>query len=70
MGLAGLLGGKKKKRVKRGGRRYNKKNNNESFSIFSTNAAGLKFKIQSLKNEINACNAAVFTIQESHFNKK
>ena len=70
MGLAGLLGGKKKKRVKRGGRSYKKKNNNESFSIFSTNAAGLKFKIQSLKNEINACNAAVFTIQESHFNKK
>ena len=70
MGLAGLLGGKKKKRVKRGGRRYNKKNNNESFSIFSTNAAGLKFKVQSLKNELKNCQAAVFSIQESHFVKK
>ena len=54
--------------MKRGGRKY--KSRNESFSIFSTNAAGLKFKVQSLKNEINLSNAAVFTIQESHFNKK
>ena len=38
--------------------------------MFSANAAGIKFKTQSLKNEIKASNAAVFTIQESHFSKK
>ena len=59
---------KNKKRVKRGGRKFNKKN--ESFTIFSTNAAGLKKKVHSLKNEIKKSNAAVFTIQESHYNKK
>ena len=38
--------------------------------IFSTNAAGLKFKIESLKNEITNTNAAIFTVQETHFEKK
>ena len=67
--LGGVLNKKKnKKRVKRGGRKFNKKN--ESFTIFSTNAAGLKKKVHSLKNEIKKSNAAVFTIQESHYNKK
>ena len=32
--------------------------------------AGLKNKIQSLKHEIKAAKAAIFTIQESHFSKK
>ena len=39
-------------------------------NIFSTNAAGLKNKLQSLKNELKSLNAAIFTIQESHFSKK
>ena len=38
--------------------------------MFSTNAAGLKSKVQSLKNEIKCTNAAVFTVQETHFPKK
>ena len=66
--MGGLLENKKKQRVKRGGRKYKK--NNKSLSIFSTNAAGLKFKVQSLKNELKNCQAAVFSIQESHFAKK
>ena len=68
LGVGGLLENKKKQRVKRGGRKYKK--NNKSLSIFSTNAAGLKFKVQSLKNELKNCQAAVFSIQESHFAKK
>ena len=39
-------------------------------NIFSANAAGLKYKIQSLKSEIAATNAAIFTVQESHFEKE
>ena len=54
--------------MKRGGRKFKKKN--ESLIVFSTNAAGLKTKVQSLKNELNNSNAGVFTIQESHFGKK
>ena len=38
--------------------------------MFSTNAAGLKCKMQSFKNQIKKPNAAIFTIQESHFGKK
>ena len=44
--MAGLL--KNKKKVKRGGRKFKKKN--ESLIVFSTNAAGLKLKVKSLKN--------------------
>ena len=67
--VGGLLNEKKnRKRVKRGGRKFSK--NKESFTIFSTNAAGMKKKVQSLKNEVKNSNAAVFTIQESHYNKK
>ena len=58
----------KQKRIKRGGRRQ--KHKSENLTIFSTNAAGLKNKSPSLRNEINSLNAAVFTIQETHFNKK
>ena len=54
------------KRTKRGkgGKRE------ESLKIFSTNAAGLKNKLQSFKNELNHTNAGIFTIQETHFKKK
>ena len=38
--------------------------------MFSTNAAGLKAKAESFKNELINSNSAIFTIQESHFNKK
>ena len=39
-------------------------------SVFSTNAAGLKSKILNCKNEIKHFDAAIFTIQETHFVKK
>ena len=52
------------RKVKGGGRKI--KNKIENLSIFSTNAAGLKNKIESFKNELQKSNAAIFT----HFNKK
>ena len=58
----------KKKKVKRGGRKF--KHKNENLKIFSTNAAGLKNKANSLKNEIKNLNAGIFTVQETHYNKK
>ena len=39
-------------------------------NIFSTNAAGLKNKLQSFKNELNHTSAGIFTVQETHFKKK
>ena len=57
----------KYKKIRRGGGG----NQNQQFvTLFSTNAAGLKHKVQSLKNEIKTKNCAIFTIQESHFQKK
>ena len=38
--------------------------------MLSTNSAGLKSQMESLKNEVKSLNAAVFTVQETHFNKK
>ena len=38
--------------------------------MFSTNAAGLKNKLQSFKSELKHFDASVFTVQETHFNKK
>ena len=43
---------------------------NECLNIISANSQGLKLKMPSLKNEIKNLNAAVFTIQETHFSKK
>ena len=59
---------KKLRRTKRGGRKFKYKN--ENVTIFSNNAAGLVTKTQSLKSEIKSLKAAIFTIQETHFNKK
>ena len=64
--MAGLLKRKGKKKIKRGGR----KNKNQSFVLFSTNAAGMKCKMESLKSELKSQNVAAFTIQETHFPKK
>ena len=57
--------GRKKQKV--GGRKQTK---SEPLVIFSTNAAGLHKKVNSLKKELNESNAAVFTIQETHYAKK
>ena len=56
----------KKNKVRRG----KGKQKEISFNIFSNNVAGLKRKLQSLKSEIQSTNAGLFTIQESHFEKK
>ena len=56
----------KKKKTKRGGRI----NKNQSLVILSANSEGLKPKIVSLKNEIKLVNAAIFTLQETHFSRK
>ena len=56
----------RKPKVKRGGKKYK----NQSLVLFSANAEGLKPKIESLKNELNDLNVAVFTIQETHHTKK
>ena len=57
---------KRKNKTKRG-----KKSKKERFvNIFSTNAAQLKGKINSFKNELKETNAAVFTVQETHCRRK
>ena len=58
----------KNKRTKRGGRKRNHKS--ENFVIFSANAAGLKYKCDSLKSVVKGVNAAICTVQATHFVKK
>ena len=55
-----------KKVVQRG------KSNRKSIrlNIFSTNAASLKSKLKSFRNELKRSNAGVFTLQETHYTKK
>ena len=60
---------KQKRKTKRGGRKH-KKNNIQEMVIFSTNAEGMKHKLQSLNNEIKSSKIAIFTLQETHFRKK
>ena len=66
--LAGLLRNKEKTRKKI--RRIKGKRKEAMLNIFSTNAAGLKAKVESCKYEIKDTNAEIFTIQETHFEKK
>ena len=55
------------KKIKRG----NKSKNIESdMVIFSTNAAQLKGKLESLKSEINDLKVTLFTFQETHYKTK
>ena len=61
--MAGLLN---KKKTKRG----RGKKREKLLNIFSTNSAGLKNKLKSLKNELKVLNVGVFTIQETHATKK
>ena len=56
------------KKVKRGSKNKNKKE--ISLNIFSANTAQLKGKLDSFKNEIKEVNAAIFTLQEVHFERK
>ena len=39
-------------------------------SLFTANAAGLKLKTQTLKNELNYSECGIFTLQETHYRKK
>ena len=64
--LGGLLRKTNRKKTKRGGKKYK----NQSLVILSANAAGLKNKSESLKNEIKSLNAAIFTVHETHYIKK
>ena len=57
---------KKFRKIRRGGTNHNQ----QYVTVLSTNGAGIKHKVQSLKNEINCKKCAIFTIQESHFKKK
>ena len=65
--MAGVLNTKNKRKITKRGRGGKSEN---CLVIFSTNAAGLKNKIQSFKNEIKHTNAAIFTIQETHYQNK
>ena len=64
--MAGILKQKKRIITKRG----RGKKTEKLLTIFSTNAAGLKNKVQSFKNELKHLNCGIFTIQETHFRKK
>ena len=56
-----------KRKIKRG----KGKNNESRLCVFSTNAAQLKGKLDSFKNnELKYSNVGVFTVQETHFNSK
>ena len=59
-----------KERKNKRGRGSKGKQKELSLNVFSTNAARLKSKVQSCKNEIKALNVGMFSIQETHFNKK
>ena len=56
----------KKKRIRRG---VNKKVK-DNITIYSNNVAGIKLKLQSLKSQLRATNAAIFTLQETHTSKE
>ena len=43
---------------------------NSTLTMFSANADGLSRKMHSLKHQLEECNAAIFTIQETQFRKK
>ena len=53
---------------------HNKQNsatkNQSSVNLFTTNAAGLRYKDSDLKNKLQYFNSSIFTIQETHFVKK
>ena len=38
--------------------------------VFTTNAAGLKHKMNSLKAQLNKLEIAIFTVQETHYSTK
>ena len=38
--------------------------------MFTANSAGLKYAAESLKCEVNATNSYIFTIQETHYQRK
>ena len=71
--MAGLLNHEKRRNIKekRSKIKRGKGQKGPQFlNVFSTNAAGLKSKVLNCKNEIKHLDAAIFTIQETHFVKK
>lgn len=67
--MGGLLNEERKKKRK-GVKRGKGRQKETSLNIFSTNCAGLKSKLQNCKDEIKSCDAGIFTLQETHFQKK
>ena len=63
-----------KKNIKPNKSKKNSKTNktykHKNLTMFSANAAGLAKKGHSLRHEIKECNAAIFSIQETHYKKK
>ena len=57
---------KYKKKIRRG----NKHKKEFRLTIFSTNAAQLKGKLNSFKSELKRTNSGIFTVQETHFGTK
>ena len=47
-----------------------KKENIQSLSLFTTNAAGIKLKLDSLKSQLKHFGSGIFTLQETHLKKK
>ena len=71
--MAGLLNQEKRRNIKEKRSRIKRGKGRKAplfLNVFSTNAAGLKSKILNCKNEIRNFDAAIFTIQETHFVKK
>ena len=56
----------RKKKVNRG----NKKGKETELCMMSANAAQLKGKLNSFKGELKSSNAAIFTVQETHYATK
>ena len=71
--LAGLLEEQEKKNVKRKTKKMKRGKGSKNLmllNVFSTNSAGLKSKLLNCKSAIRYFEAAIFTIQETHFEKK
>ena len=44
--------------------------NDQSMNILTVNAADLRMKVKSLKSIIHKQNITIFSVQETHYNKK
>ena len=68
--MDGVLGNKIKRRKLKRRKQGKGKMKEISLNIFSANAAGLKSRMKSFKHEIKALDISIFSLQETHFQKK